>query len=107
MEAIYDLSFTITGRIQLDMSRAQEDPWFEQFTRGLNLDNPEELEQALQAYVSAYLTRERIFSTNAPWTCGPADIYTGKIEVINGRNTSGRQEATESGTPELHTNVLR
>ena len=82
-DQIIDVSFTVTGRVQLDLARAEEDPWWEQYTRGLDLNKPEDLAQAVQNYVSAYLRNEELLSDNAPWTCGPASIYSVQTEVKN------------------------
>lgn len=81
-EGIIDVTFTIHGRFQLDLTRAEEDPWWECYSRGLDLNNPEEFQQAVQNYVSAYLRNEELLS-NTPFTCGPASIYQTNIEVKN------------------------
>lgn len=86
---IVNLSFTIAGRFQLDLERAMEDPWWEQYTRGLDLDNKEQFARAIYNYVSAYLRNEDLLS-NAPFTCGPADVYHIQTEVKDG----GRESAT-------------
>lgn len=83
-DQIITVGFTVYGQVQLDLARAEEDPWWEQYTRGLDLNDPEQLKQAVQNYVSAYLRQEQLLSDNAPWTCGPASIYTITTEVKNG-----------------------
>jgi hypothetical protein len=87
-EQIVNVSFTVHGRVQLDLARAEEDPWWDQYSRGLDLTDDEQFKQAVQNYVSAYLRNEQLLSDNAPWTCGPASIYSVQIEVKHGGNTS-------------------
>lgn len=89
---IVDLSFRVTGRVQLDLERAQEDPWWEQYTRGLDLSDPIQFQQAVSNYVSAYLAKENLLS-EAPFTCGPADVYNINIEVKNGGSNNAAAES--------------
>ena len=88
VDQIINVAFTVTGKVQLDLARAEEDPWWEQYSRGLDLNDPEQFKLAVQKYVSAYLTNEQLLSETAPWTCGPASIYSVQIEVKNGGNAS-------------------
>lgn len=90
---IVNLSFTVIGRVQLDMDRALEDPWWEQYTRNLDLDDPIQFQQAVSNYVSAYLAKENLLS-EAPFTCGPADVYNINIEVRNGGSNNATDEYT-------------
>jgi len=90
-EQIVDLAFTVTGSVQLDVARAQEDPWWDQYSRGRNLDDPAEFEQVVRDYVSAYLRNEQLLSNNAPWTCGPASLYHIQIEVRNGGSNTNNE----------------
>lgn len=83
MNPIIDLTFTVAGRISLDLARAQEDPVWEQITRNYDLSDPYQLKVAVDAYVTAYLRNERILS-NTPWSCGPSSIYSVTTEVKNG-----------------------
>lgn len=87
-EQILDITFTINGRVKFDQARAEEDPWWETLARGLDLNDPEQLHLAIQNYVSAYLRQENLLSESAPFTCGPADIYSVNVEIKNDRNTS-------------------
>ncbi len=80
-DQIIDILFTVQGRVQLDLTRAVEDPNWDHYTRGLNLGIPEQLQQAVHNYVSAYLRNEQLLSDNAPWTNGPADIYGVVIKI--------------------------
>jgi len=89
---IVDVTFKINGRVQLDMDRAQEDPWWDQFTQGLDLNDPIQFQQAVSNYVSAYLTREELLS-DAPFTCGPANVYNIHIEVLNGGNDNAANDS--------------
>jgi hypothetical protein len=82
-QMILDVSFTVYGRVKIDLARAMEDPWWEQSTTGLDLNDPIQLQQAISNYVSAYLRHEALLS-DVPWSCGPADIYNTNIEVKNG-----------------------
>jgi hypothetical protein len=87
-EQIVNVVFTIQGRVQLDLARAEEDPWWESYNRGLDLNDPVQLQQAMQNYVSAYLRAEHMLD-DTPWACGPASIYSVQIEVKeDGRSTS-------------------
>lgn len=85
---IIDVSFVITGRVQVDLARAMEDPWWESYSRGLDLNEPDQLQLAIQNYVSAYLRQENLLSEDAPFTCGPADLFSISVEVKNDRNSS-------------------
>jgi len=97
-EQIINVVFNIQGRVQLDLARAEEDPWFEQYTRGLDLNDPVQLQQAMQNYVSAYLRAENMLD-DTPWACGPASVYSVQIEVKeDGRNTSTRADVSSVST---------
>lgn len=91
MNTIVDLTFSIRGRVKLDLERAQEDPWWDQAVKGLDLDDKDQFRAAVSNYVSAYLRNEELLS-NAPFTCGPADVYDTNIEV-----KSGGTSASSSG----------
>lgn len=80
MKDIIDISFTISGRVKLDLARAMEDPWWETYSRGLNLNDEEGLKTAIRNYISAYLRNESLLSDNAPWTTGPPNIFGANIE---------------------------
>jgi len=95
-EQIINVSFNIQGRVQLDLARAEEDPWWETFSRGLDLDDPIQFQQAVANYLSAYLRNEELLS-DVPWSCGPASIYQTNIEVKeNARDTSNSASTTAS-----------
>ena len=85
---ILTVVFNVSGSVQLDLARAIEDPWWERITRGLDLDDPEQLQQAVRMYVETYLSNEELLSDSAPWTCGPASLYSVKAEVKNGGTAS-------------------
>jgi len=95
MNEILDVGFTIYGRVKIDIARAMEDPWWESSTIGLDLDNPEQLHQAVSNYIAAYLRHEELLS-NVPWSCGPASIYNTNIEVKDGGNTAVREAESTS-----------
>ena len=80
---ILDVKFTVFGRLKIDLERAREDPWWDQYCNGLDLTDPIQLQTAVANYISAYLRHEELLS-NAPFTCGPADVYSTKIEVTSG-----------------------
>jgi hypothetical protein len=86
-EMILDVAFTVFGRVKIDLERAQQDPWWETTTRGLDFNDPAQLQQAISNYLSAYLRHENLLS-DAPFTCGPADVYNTQIEVKSGRSTT-------------------
>ena len=88
---VVDISFTITGRVKLDIDRAFEDPWWDQVTQGLDLNDPIQFQQAVSNYISAYLRHENLLS-EVPWSCGPADIYSVKVEVNNGGSNNAADE---------------
>ena len=77
---ILDVKFTVFGRVKLDLERAQQDPWWEQYSRGLDLSDPIQLQTAVSNYISAYLRNEELLS-NVPWSCGPASVYNSEINV--------------------------
>lgn len=91
-DQIIDITFTINGRVQLDIARAEEDPYWEQLSRGLDMTDPTQFQLVIRNYVSAYLRNEQLLGNNAPWTCGPSSIYSVQIdikeEVKNGRNST-------------------
>lgn len=91
-DQIIDITFTINGRVQLDRIRAEEDPYWEQLSRGLDMNDPIQLQLVIRNYISAYLRNEQLLSNNAPWTTGPSSIYSVQIdikeEVKNGRSNS-------------------
>lgn len=95
---LVDIKFSIHGRVLLDMDRAMEDPWWEQYTKGYNLNDPAEFKQAVIEYVKVYLSQEDLLSENAPWTCGPADLYGVEIVLTNQLEVKSGGEAGNSGT---------
>lgn len=82
-QMILDVTFTVFGRVQIDLERAEQDPWWDQSAQGLDLNDPIQLQAAVSNYISAYLRHEDLLS-NVPWSCGPASVYNTKIEVKNG-----------------------
>lgn len=82
-DMILDVAFTVFGRVKIDLERAQQDPWWDTTTRGLDLNDPVQLQQAVSNYLSAYLRHENLLS-QAPFTCGPADVYNTNVEVKSG-----------------------
>lgn len=80
MEDMLDVAFTVFGRVKIDLERAMQDPWWVSTTNGLDLNDPEQMHMAISNYISAYLRHENLLS-DAPFTCGPADIYNTNIEV--------------------------
>lgn len=90
---IVDVTFNIMGRVQLDMDRAKEDPWWEQYTKGLDLSDPIQFQAAVFNYVSAYLKNEELLS-DAPFTCGPADVYRITTEVRNGGSNNAANDSS-------------
>jgi hypothetical protein len=91
-EQIINVVFNIQGRVQLDLARAEEDPWWETYSRGLDLNEPVQFQQAVANYISAYLRNEELLS-DAPFTCGPANIYQTNIEVKSGNETKTNEQA--------------
>lgn len=91
-----DITFTVTGRVQLDLDRAKEDIWWEQYTRGLDMTDPIQFQEGVRRYVSAYLRNEQLLSDNAPWTCGPASLYQIQLEVKNGGNAERTEGSNTS-----------
>lgn len=77
---ISDVTFTIYGRVKIDLERAQEDPWWDQSVQGLDLNDPIQLQTAISNYISAYLRHENLLS-DVPWSCGPSDIYNTYVEI--------------------------
>lgn len=87
VDNIISVSFSINGRVEVDLVRAEEDPWWETYSRGLDLDDPAQLQKAIQNYISAYLRQENLLS-DVPFSCGPASIYNLNVEVKNDRVSS-------------------
>lgn len=86
-EQIINVVFNVHGRVQVDLARAVEDPWWDQCSVGLDLNDKEQFQLAVRNYVSCYLRADSLLD-NVPFSCGPADIYSVQIEVKSGGNTS-------------------
>jgi hypothetical protein len=81
-DKIITVTFQINGRVHLDIARAEEDPYWEQVSRGIDMESPEGFELAARNYISAYLRNEQLLS-DVPWSCGPASIYGVSITIDN------------------------
>lgn len=83
---------TLSALVSLDLERITEDPRWAQIADNVNLNDPEQREQALFQYLGSYISREReqLFdSVFMPATNGPADLTVEKMEdVTNGNSTS-------------------
>lgn len=92
---IINITFNISGHVQLDLDRAKEDCWWDHYNKDKDLNDPIQLQQACADYISAYLRNEELLS-NAPFTCGPASIYHIAIEVKNGGRNNAETDAASS-----------
>lgn len=83
---------TLSALVSLDLERIIEDPRWATVADNVDLNDPEQREQALFQYLGSYIGREReqLFDTVfMPATNGPADLTVEKMEnVSHGTHTS-------------------
>lgn len=74
----------LTATISLDRERVIEDPVWASIADTINLEDPEQLEQALFAYLRSYINRQQLFGECIfmPSNNGPGDIQVRSIEEI-------------------------
>ena len=90
-DQIINVSFTISGQVHVDPARAAEDPWWEQYSRGLDLNDPEQFRQALYNYISAYVRAESLLD-DVPWSCGPSSIYAVELKIGQNNDSISAQK---------------
>lgn len=78
---IVSVSFQISGLVQLDWERVEEDPVWNQVVAGRPLDTPEEREFLLREYLNRYLSNE-VLLMNTPSTNGPASLVGNTINIV-------------------------
>lgn len=89
-EDLVRIRVKLSAVIDLDRERVVEDPAWAAVADPLDLSDPEQLEQALQLYLAAYLRREMLFDTLfMPSTNGPAEVSIDEMEVIRGTGDKG------------------
>lgn len=89
-EDLIQVKVTLNATISLDRERIIEDPAWAAIADNVDLNDPEQREQALFLYLAGYINREQLFdSVFMPSTNGPADIRVEKMEdVSDGNDTS-------------------
>lgn len=78
--------------ISLDRERIVEDPAWAAIADNIDLNDSEQVEQALFLYLTSYIQREQIFGGNSvfmPSTNGPADIAVEHMEDVSNGNGTG------------------
>ena len=91
-EDLIKVRVVMLSTISLDRERIIEDPIWASIVDNLDLDNSEQIEQAIYLYLESYINRHQLFSGNSifmPSTNGPSNIETLKMEILNG-NSAGR-----------------
>ena len=90
-EDLIQVDVVLVSRISLDRERIVEDPVWAGIVSNLDLNDPNQLNQALELYVRSYIQRQQLFGgveVFMPSTNGPADIALDKMEVVNGNANS-------------------
>lgn len=72
---------SLTGTVEIDLERVEQDPVWATVARNVDVSDPEQLKQALESYVSRYLSQESLLD-NAPFTNGPASLMGTNSEVL-------------------------
>lgn len=89
-EDLIQVQVKLSATISLDRERITEDPAWASIADNVDLNDPEQVEQALYLYLGQYITREKkqLFdSIFMPSTNGPADIIIDDMkELHNGGN---------------------
>jgi hypothetical protein len=68
------IRFDLSGSVEMDMERVEEDPAWSMVEMKYDVRNPDQRKLALEEYLRNYLQRETILEMN-PATSGPATIY--------------------------------
>lgn len=97
MNKLINVSFSIHGRVVLDLERAMEDPNWDQVTKNYDLSDDAQFKIAIRDYITMYLRNETMLE-DTPFTCGPADIYGIQMTYGDMKTTTevqdGRTEVT-------------
>jgi hypothetical protein len=78
-EDIKTVIFTLTGKVEIDMERVEEDPNWVPFVNRV-LSGVLTLDEALKQYLAFYFGME-MFPRNTPVTNGPADFLGLNLEL--------------------------
>lgn len=75
-EDLIVIDVKLSARVSLDRERIIEDPAWAVIADKVDLNNPEQLEQALWLYLASYIHRQQLFGPQVfmPATNGPADL---------------------------------
>jgi hypothetical protein len=84
---------TLSSIISLDRERITEDPAWAAIADNVDLNDPEQVEQALYLYLTSYIHRQQLFGEQIfmPSTNGPVDIEVIKMEVDNADGNSNTE----------------
>ncbi len=85
------IDVTLKARVSLDLERIVEDPRWASIAHKVDLNDPEQREQALFQYLGSYINREheQLFDTVfMPATNGPSDLIVEKMEDVSNGNGS-------------------
>jgi len=83
--------FSISGSLEMDWERLEQDPEWQRFAERYDLADPEQKKEAVTKYMISYLSDEQILAT-MPVTNGPADLYGINVEVLGPLSTEGKKE---------------
>lgn len=89
-EDLLTIQVIMKATVSLDRERVIEDPAWAAIADNIDLNDPEQREQALFLYLRGYINREQLFSTRfMPSTNGPSNIETVNMEDISNGNGNG------------------
>jgi hypothetical protein len=91
-EDLITIRVTLSATISLDRERIVEDPAWASIADNVDLEDPEQKDQALFQYLASYIRREQLFdSVFMPSTNGPSDLVLENLEEVkNGNDASSR-----------------
>ena len=89
-EDLIEVRVEMVSTISLDRERIIEDPAWAAIADNINLEDKEQVEQALFLYLKSYIIRQQLFGACIfmPATNGPSDIEVKSMEEVNGNSTS-------------------
>jgi hypothetical protein len=79
-EDIVVVNLAVSGTVEIDLERVEQDPLWDTVARTFDIDTPEGKKAALEAYLCRYLGHE-VLLEEAPITNGPAAVIGTSAEV--------------------------
>lgn len=84
-EDLVQIKVSLYSIISLDMERIEMDPAWIEVCQRVDLEDPEQVKQALFQYLGLYISREELFDNRfMPATNGPANVIITDMELIDG-----------------------